>query len=442
MSAASHTDSVDSSAPWTQGLPPEWSVNTLGNVVDVVGGSTPSKENLSYWNGSIPWVSPKDMKRPVIWDSEDHVSDSALRSGSLRLVSPPAVLMVIRGMILAHTVPIGLTAAEVTVNQDIKALLPRSGLSAEFLAHLLRALNPGLLARVGEAGHGTKALRTELWRKLPIPIPPSGLQAKIVRFLDRKTAAIDALIAKKERLIELLQEKRQALITHAVTKGLDPSVPMKESGIEWLGAIPAHWVARRLKQIARRVVVGIAQAATHAYVDDGIPIIRSTNLRANRLELGDLLHIERGFADQLRSKYIRPGDLLTVRTGNAGATAVVPESLPLSQCFTMLITTLEAAHCPQFFSYQLNSHAVATYFEAESWGTAQANISVPILQNAPVAVPPPAEQKEILARIQVALEAVERPLAHACKQVDLLREYRQSLITAAVTGKLEIPPEE
>ena len=131
MSAASHTDSVDSSAPWTQGLPPEWSVNTLGNVVDVVGGSTPSKENLSYWNGSIPWVSPKDMKRPVIWDSEDHVSDSALRSGSLRLVSPPAVLMVIRGMILAHTVPIGLTAAEVTVNQDIKALLPRSGLSAE-----------------------------------------------------------------------------------------------------------------------------------------------------------------------------------------------------------------------------------------------------------------------------------------------------------------------
>ena len=241
--------SKESGVVWLGAVPAHWSVNYLGNLVQVAGGSTPSKENLHFWGGTIPWVSPKDMKREVISDSEDHVTELALRKSSLRLIPDPVVLMVIRGMILDHTVPIARTASPVTVNQDMKALRPRAGLSAEYLTHFLRAMNEALLARVEEAGHGTKALRTDLWRKLPVLVPPEGEQKAIVSFLDRKTAAIDALIAKKERLIELLQEKRQALITQAVTKGLDPNVPMKESGIPSLGVVPAAWTRTKVRRV-------------------------------------------------------------------------------------------------------------------------------------------------------------------------------------------------
>ncbi|MCA9643372.1 MAG: restriction endonuclease subunit S, partial [Myxococcales bacterium] len=214
-----------------------------------VGGSTPSKDEPAFWDGDIPWVTPKDMKRDVLCDSQDHVSELATRS--LRILQPPVVLTVVRGMILAHTVPVATTSTPVTINQDMKALIPGAHMSTGYLAWTLRAFQGGLLALVETAGHGTCKLSTELWRKFLVPVPPMGVQRAIADFLDRKTAAIDALIEKKERLIALLEEKRQALITQAVTKGLDPSVPMKDSGIEWLGEIPAHWEVKRIKYVCR-----------------------------------------------------------------------------------------------------------------------------------------------------------------------------------------------
>jgi type I restriction enzyme S subunit len=271
-----------------------------------------------------------------------------------------------------------------------------------------------------------------------VPVAPLMVQHRIAAFLDHKTAAIDQLIQRKERLIELLREKREALITQAVTKGLDPNVPKKDSGVGWIGSFPAHWQLRRLKQIATRLVVGIAQAATQAYAASGIPLVRSTNLRRDRLLVDDLLYIDKSFADQLRSKYIRPGDLLTVRTGNAGVTAVVPPELPISQCFTMLITTLRQEHSPYFFSLQLNSAIGATHFRRESWGTAQENISVPILQNTPVLVPPPSEQRGIVTMLNERTANVDAALAAVERQTQVLREYRQALISAAVTGQFAV----
>lgn len=276
---------------------------------------------------------------------------------------------------------------------------------------------------------------------LPVPLLSLERQRRIAAFLDRKTAAVDALINKKERLIELLQQKRQALVTQAVTQGLEPKVPMKESGVDWIGKMPGHWNLRRLKQVSSRVVVGIAQAATHAYAESGVPIVRSTNVRANLIDIEDLLYIDEAFADSLRAKYIFPGDLLTVRTGEAGVTAVVPPQLERCQCFTMLITTPRKEHCPEYFSFQLNSHSGRIYFARESWGTAQANISVPILQNTPVAVPPPEEQREIVRHIEMADLKTAKLVKALSHQRQSLQEYRQALISAAVTGQLDLSRE-
>jgi type I restriction enzyme S subunit len=150
----------DSGIPWLGMIPEHWEVKKLGHSVEISGGLTPDRANLSFWDGKIPWVSPKDMKVPVIRDSIDHVTEAAIAETSLKIVEPPAVLFVVRGMILLHTVPVALTAAPVTVNQDMKALHPITGLIPEYLAHLLRATNAPLLALVEESGHGTRCLKS------------------------------------------------------------------------------------------------------------------------------------------------------------------------------------------------------------------------------------------------------------------------------------------
>jgi len=216
---------------------------------------------------------------------------------------------------------------------------------------------------------------------------------------------------------------------------------MKESGVPWLGKIPAHWVVNKLRHISKRVDVGIAEAATHAYAESGVPIIRSTNVANNRLEPDQLLYVAPWFAEKNRSKYLWAGDLVTVRTGNAGVTAVVPARLHRSQCFTLLMTTLRVGHVPEFFAHLMNCAAGRTYFDLESWGTAQQNISVPILGDMKVALPPRVEQVAIVSWVRAGVEQIDRVLRVVDAQLERLREYRQALITAAVTGKIDVSTE-
>lgn len=211
----------DSGVEWLGEIPAHWRMTKMWDVAQATSGGTPAKETLRYWDGDIPWVSPKDMKRRFIDSSEDTVSAAAVYETGLKLVVNPAVLVVVRGMILAHSFPVGITKVPLTINQDMKALRLRDDVDPEFFGYWLEGVGRHLLAvLVDEAAHGTKAIRMDRWRVTPVQIPPKDEQRAIVEFLDREAARINELVAKKERLIELLQEKRAALITQAVTKGL------------------------------------------------------------------------------------------------------------------------------------------------------------------------------------------------------------------------------
>jgi type I restriction enzyme S subunit len=176
-------------------IPRGWAWTCLRNLGDFISGGTPSKSNSRYWDGRIPWVSPKDMKIDWLEDSQDHVSATALDETSLKLVSKGAVLMVVRGMILAHSFPVASNLTDVTINQDMKALVPfRDGL-VPFLLLLLKGTRDRILDLVERSTHGTCKLPSEKVALLPVAIPPPSEQGRIVARVDELMAVLDRLEA-------------------------------------------------------------------------------------------------------------------------------------------------------------------------------------------------------------------------------------------------------
>lgn len=168
------------------------SLRESGNIM---GGGTPSKDNAAFWKGDIPWIAPKEMKRWYIGESSLTITETAINQSAAHLIPAPAVLFVVRGMILARTVPVAISTCALTVNQDMKAIVPRQKLSAEFLAYMLLGAQPKLLSMVEVAGHGTRKLESDRWGSLPIPLPDSSKQKLIVQRLETMRRKADELTA-------------------------------------------------------------------------------------------------------------------------------------------------------------------------------------------------------------------------------------------------------
>lgn len=204
---------------WLGDIPSHWDIWRLRFSVTMSGGMTPSTAAAQYWEGSIPWVTPKDMKSDRITSSIDMLTEIALQETSLQLHTPKQVLIVVRGMILAHTFPVGINDVNVTINQDMKAL--STTLNPEYLAILLRGFQSVVLSIVEESAHGTKVLRTDLFKDIPLPVPPEQEQEAIVAYIHNVIAKSDLRIEAVDTAIDRLQEYRTALITAAVTGQID-----------------------------------------------------------------------------------------------------------------------------------------------------------------------------------------------------------------------------
>jgi type I restriction enzyme S subunit len=211
----------DSGIPWLGEIPTHWELVALRFLVDIFGGATPNTAKPELWDGDIPWVSPKDMKQEEIADAEDHVSLEALEGSALRLIDPVAVLIVVRGMILAHSFPTATTTRQVTINQDMKALRCRTSLDPHFLRNLFSGLESHLVSLVDSAAHGTRKLETEALGRFEVCVPPMAEQLTIVEYIADSTARLDRLRAATELTISLLKERRDALIAAAVTGQID-----------------------------------------------------------------------------------------------------------------------------------------------------------------------------------------------------------------------------
>jgi type I restriction enzyme S subunit len=211
----------DSGFEWLGQIPATWKTVPLGYIVDMRGGATPDKNKPEYWDGEIPWVSPKDMKVARIFDAEDHISDEGLCNSPLSLIPQRALLIVVRGMILAHSFPVALSMRQLTINQDMKALVCSKAVQPEYMYWALCGFSAAFVASADESAHGTKKIESATLTRFPVLVPPFAEQQAITTYLDRKATQLDDLVFKVEKVIGRLTEYRQALITSAVTGKID-----------------------------------------------------------------------------------------------------------------------------------------------------------------------------------------------------------------------------
>jgi len=271
-------------------------------------------------------------------------------------------------------------------------------------------------------------------------MPNVGL-GTIVSFLDHETAKIDNLIEKQQQLIELLKEKRQAVISHAVTKGLNSDVPMKDSGVEWLGEIPGHWVSVRVKQISSFITSG-PRGWADFITDEGSEIFLQSGDLNN--ELGLQLDKAKRVSPPKNAEGVRTrlvtGDVVVCITGaNTGRVAIVPElsqSTYINQHLSLIRPNTSIINSA-FLGYSLASSVGRSFFDVAQYGLKE-GLSLGNVSEAPLALPPKHEQDAIVKYLESIRNNYDNLSRLSTIQIELLKERRTALISAAVTGKIDV----
>ena len=289
-------------------------------------------------------------------------------------------------------------------------------------------------------------LTNKMLLAFPIVVPGASEQRAIAVFLDRETARLDALIGKKERLLALLAEKRAALISHAVTKGLDPSVPMRDSGVAWLGEIPAHWMVTPLKYAVAQKVGAVragpfgSQLLSSEMMSGDIKVYNQRNVIDRDLVRGDNYISEDKFRE-LSAFTVYPGDLLITSRGTIGRCAIVPENVELGILHPCLIRVQadQGKLSPEYLSLLVqDSSLVQTQLFLVSNATTIDVIYSNNLRQVIIPLPPLDEQLAIVEHLQRQTDIVDMLATKVSAAIEKLREYRAALISAAVTGKIDV----
>ena len=273
-------------------------------------------------------------------------------------------------------------------------------------------------------------------RDIRLALPSVEEQRAIAAFLNRETAKIDALVEEQRRLIALLKEKRQAVISHAVTKGLDPTVPMKPSGIDWLGDVPAHWQLFALKRLAT-IRYGIGEPPD--YKDEGVPLIRATNVDHGHVRPDGMVFVDPAGIPERRILWLQFGDIIVVRSGAyTGDSAIITsKDVPSIAGFDMVLRP--SCSEPMFLQYALLSRYLKNdQIDLEKLRAAQPHLNAEELGSCMIMLPPPIEQQAIVNFLDCELLKIDGLVSEAETAIGLLQERRSALISAAVTGKIDV----
>ena len=429
----------DSGVDWLRRIPAHWETERLKYLATVndeaLSESTDPSREITYVDiSSVDAVEGIGATEALVFEKAPSRARRIVREGDV-------IVSTVRTYLRAIASIEG-SGPDLIVSTGFAVIRPRR-LDSSFASYCLRA--PYFVERVvaNSVGVSYPAINAGELTCFPIAYPPIDEQRAIAAFLDRETAKIDGLVARKERLIELLQEKRTALITRAVTRGLDSNVPMKDSGVEWLREIPAHWEVKRLWHLTprdRRIMYGIVLPGPN--VDDGVPIVKGGDVAAARLKLEALskttFEIESNY---VRSR-LRGGDLVYAIRGSIGEVEMVPKELEganLTQDAARIAYT--ARTDGRWLLYALRSNVVFAQLESGALGATIKGINIRDLKRALVPVPPNEDQTRIATFLDREAGRFDALATKVREAIDHLKEFRTALISAAITGKIDVREE-
>ncbi|WP_324700430.1 restriction endonuclease subunit S [Pantoea agglomerans] len=420
----------DSGIEWLGDIPEGWTVSKVKYLAPFQVGWTPPTKNDANFIGDNLWVNISDLKDKFISSTAKFISDKAAKEASMDITPKGSLLYSFKLSVGA----VSFAGCDLYTNEAIASFLSHAQLP---LSYLYYALPIFIIENASTNIYGAKILNQELIKNSFLLAPPHGEAEKVANFLDHETAKIDNLIAKQQQLIELLKEKRQAVISHAVTKGLDPDVPMKDSGVEWLGGIPQHWGVTRLKYECRNIVD--CPHSTPNYTDEGeYPAIRTADILAGYLDLQNCRRVTEPVYNERNFRLIpKAGDIIYSREGERfGIGAPIPEGAKV--CLAQRVMLFRAKSTSGYLMWALNSSSTYTQAQQDCIGSTSPHVNVDTIKNFILAWPPESEREEISNFIHQTLDSVESLTVHLTEKLTLLQERRTALISAAVTGKIDV----
>jgi type I restriction enzyme S subunit len=327
-------------------------------------------------------------------------------------------------------------AQDLVCGYHLAILRPRLALNGAFLHRALQCHFIAVQLRIEANGVTRYGLSHGAILGVSIPLPSLEEQTAIVRFLDWANGRLERAIRAKRKVIALLNEQKQAIIHRAVTRGLDPSVPLKPSGIPWLGDIPQHWQAKRLKAIAL-IRYGLGQPPRES--ETGLPLIRATNVDSGRILEKNLIRVDPADVPKTRNAFLKAGEIIVVRSGALTAdSAIIPKEYEGAVAgYDMVVSVIRAQ--PEFVAMALLSNYVRRdQLIIASMRAAQPHLNAEELGSAIIILPPDDEQNQIMRFVLKTNLPLESAISRLEREIDLLREYRTRLVADVVTGKLDV----
>jgi type I restriction enzyme S subunit len=426
-----------SNLPWLGDIPSHWEVWKVTHGFNRIGsGTTPKSDNPLFYDGTIPWITTSELREDTILDTSQKVTQEAVALHSALKVYPEGSLAI--AMYGATIGRLGILGLDSTVNQACCVFSEPTVFDTRFVYFWLWMRRPVLISI--STGGGQPNLSQDDLKKLWIPIPSIGEQRAIVRFLDHKTAQIDALIAKKRSLLDKLAEQRTALISQAVTKGLDPSISMRDPGAAWLGKIPAHWSASRVKFVAK---VGNGSTPSRDnpdyWFDGDFPWLNSSVVNREVVDSAD--QFVTGIAlKECHLPIIEPPAVLVGITGQ-GKTRGMSSKLTFRTTINQHLVYVKpyADSINVDYLHRIFERAYAYLRnESDAGGSTKGAITCSQIENLAIPLPPLAEQEQIVRFVDEDYSRISRLQKKVAAALQRLQEYRSALITNAVTGKIDV----
>ena len=436
MSLKPYPKYKNSGVAWLGDVPEHWEVKAIKRLSPVQRGASPRPiEDPKYFDdeGEYAWVRIADVSSSngVLFETTQRLSE--LGSSLSVKINPGEIFISIAGTVGKPCI----AAIKACIHEGI-VYFPKLETPPIFLYRIFEAG----VCYAGLGKFGTQLnLNTETIGTIQIALPPNDDLAQIINFLDHETRKIDALIAEQEKLITLLAEKRQATISHAVTKGLNPNVPMKDSGVEWLGEVPAHWGLGKVKTYFQTCSGGTPNTSRQDlyYTDEsnGIPWVRTTDLKNNELNSVEIFITEQALKDTACA-VLPPETVMVAMYGGDGTVGkngllTIPAAINQAVCGLLPAKT----HLPYYVFRYVQFYRPYWMIGAES-SRKDPNISQERVGNAPFPFPPIEEQIQIVKCIDSLIDEVDALTLEATRAISLFKERRTALISAAVTGKIDV----